>query len=146
MNITNNLKVNLYSDTRFANKTGESYVPKPQYSLPEPSRSVRQTKGILSDSRNMAATLPVRFEEPRFHGKSVESTDSFLQMGKSWTPVDHESAFSTPGGISDSVRSQDLRESLATQDGGWNIPDDTESVTDWNRGQSGGRRGPPRAY
>ncbi|XP_067665363.1 uncharacterized protein C8orf34 homolog isoform X4 [Haliotis asinina] len=117
---------------------GESYIPRPAFSTPQPSKA----KGRPSKHRHLSSTGPARYniQSP---GRSLESVDDSTQEGvKTWTPgagSSHQRLMSPDGG-------NEVRESLQSARGGWTFPDDSDaSFTEFSNRKGSSHR-EPRAY
>ncbi|XP_071144397.1 uncharacterized protein C8orf34 homolog isoform X4 [Mytilus edulis] len=113
---------------------GETYNPKMSRTLPEPSRSRKSN----SQSRKLAATVPVRFDDTPYPSRSVESADSFLQGRETWSgrttePQDEEVT---------------VRGSVRSESGGWQLPryESDTSLAEWQYEGKLKKTPPPKAY
>ncbi|KAL3892440.1 hypothetical protein ACJMK2_004646 [Sinanodonta woodiana] len=120
----------------------ESSLPKVSHTLPEPSRSKKLQTNFSSD-KVLAATMPVRFEDP-YPRKIMESADSFLKGGNTWT-MDKEEGKEEEA---DDDRATPVNMSLKSQEGGWKLPDDTDAsiTTERTERETKVKRRPPKAY
>ncbi|XP_033727058.1 uncharacterized protein C8orf34-like isoform X2 [Pecten maximus] len=110
---------------------GESFIPKASKTLPEPSRS----KSSKSADR-FTSSVPSK----AYASQSMESADSFLQAGKTWTPGREREKDAGP----DSV----VGGSIKSDRGGWALPkyESDASILDWSTTGKSVERGKPRAY
>ncbi|XP_063407371.1 uncharacterized protein C8orf34 homolog isoform X1 [Mytilus trossulus] len=113
---------------------GETYNPKMSRTLPEPTRSRKSN----SQSRKLAATVPVRFDDTPYPSRSVESADSFLQGRETWSgrttePQDEEVT---------------VRGSVRSESGGWQLPryESDTSLAEWQYEGKLKKNPPPKAY
>ncbi|XP_060066581.1 uncharacterized protein C8orf34 homolog isoform X2 [Ylistrum balloti] len=110
---------------------GESFIPKASKTLPEPSRS-RSSK-----TDRFASSVPSK----AYASQSMESADSFLQAGKTWTPGRETERKDGPDSI--------VGDSLKSDRGGWSLPkyESDASILDWSTtGKSVDRGKHPKAY
>ncbi|KAK3604362.1 hypothetical protein CHS0354_000922 [Potamilus streckersoni] len=120
----------------------ESYLPKVSHTLPEPTRRNKLQPNSTSD-KVLAATMPVRFEDP-YPRKIMDSSDSFLKGGKTWTMNQAERKKEE----ADNDRATPVDMSLKSQEGGWKLPDDTDTsmTTEQTERETKVKRRPPKAY
>ncbi|XP_071100058.1 uncharacterized protein C8orf34 homolog [Haliotis cracherodii] len=116
---------------------GESYIPRPAFSTPQPSKA----KAKSSKHRHLSSTGPARYNIPS-PGRSLESVDDFTREGvKTWTPgaaSSHRRVMSPDG--------DEVRESLQSARGGWTFPDDSDaSFTEFSNRKGSSYR-EPQAY
>ncbi|XP_069105670.1 uncharacterized protein C8orf34 homolog [Argopecten irradians] len=108
---------------------GESFIPKASKTLPEPSRS-KSSK--FSTDRYNTSSVPSK----AYATQSMESADSFLQGGKTWSPATQKEA------------GQDSVVGDKSERGGWTLPryESDASILDWSTTEKSVDRGKPRAY
>ena len=114
---------------------GESYNPKLSRTLPEPSRS-RKYNNSNSQSRKLAATVPVRFDDTPYPTRSMESADSFLQGRETWS------------GSTTDRQEPTVQGSVRSESGGWQLPryESDTSLAEWQYEGKLKKQQPPRAY